>query len=74
MTFENAIRRLFGVDETWEAGCDESGGGEVQIGDYTWDTEPLEFTLWVRRWESKRYVTKQQTFSSLPEVWEALNV
>lgn len=45
MTFENAVRRRLGLQGPYRISCDASGGRQVQIGDYTWDSDPYEFDL-----------------------------
>lgn len=71
--FDAAIRAHFGVGEEYVVGVSTEGGGEVQIGDMTWDTVPLTFvmTAYVPG-GGKKSKSYSETFDSLPEVWDAL--
>lgn len=66
--FEAAVRRLLGVDATWTVHVTISGGDSVQIGDYTWDTNPHEFEVWA----AKDGNTKARTFTDFSECMNAL--
>ena len=48
MSFEDAVRRRLNLQGEYQISIEPSGGGEVQIGDYTWDSDPYEFALDVR--------------------------
>lgn len=74
MNYEDAVRKMFGVDETYTVSDDIEGGGDYQIGDYTWDTEPTKIVVRVSKnlGPGKGYDTKTQEFDTLPEVWAAL--
>lgn len=43
--FEARVRERFGVDDTWRVEVEMSGGGQFQIGDYTWDSEPYRLEV-----------------------------
>lgn len=43
--FEDGVRKRFGIDDTWKVEVEVSGGGQVQIGDYTWDSVPYKFEV-----------------------------
>lgn len=86
-SFEHAVRRLLECPDEAVTSCDIEGGGEVQIGDCTWDTEPMQIVLrayvpgidgdYVVRanpdLRKYRGKTWKRTFDSLPELWEALH-
>lgn len=52
--FEAALRKRLGVGEDFLVQVEPSGGGEYQIGDYTWDTEPYRFAVTAQpmRWQT----------------------
>jgi hypothetical protein len=69
--FDDAVRRMLGAPDDAFVTSEVRGGGSVQIGDLTWDTEDEEITVEARipgvgraHWERK--------FNSLPELWAAL--
>lgn len=45
MSFEDAVRARLGLVGEYQITCEASGGGQYQIGDYTWDSEPYVFEL-----------------------------
>jgi hypothetical protein len=69
--FDAAVRRYFEVGDQAFVWSEVRGGGQVQIGDMTWDTEDEEVTIGVRHAPGTGPM-KQQTFGSLPELWSAL--
>lgn len=62
--FEAAVRRKFGAPPDAHVYVDISGGNQVQIGDYTWDTDPYEFSIICGK-ESK-------DFDDMPSIWRWL--
>lgn len=81
-SFEEACRTLF-EDLPPQAVIDVEieGGGEVQIGDHTWETEPTLIVISAfipgvdRRPDLRQHRGKtwRRTFDTLPELWEALS-
>lgn len=69
--FDAAVRRYFGVSDKAFVWSEVRGGGMVQIGDMTWDTEDEEVIIGVRH-EPGTGPTREKTFGSLPELWSAL--
>lgn len=69
-TFERAVRLFFNAPDDWIVFEDTEGGHEVQIGDMTWDTEPLTFIISVT--SPDRQETKREIFNSLPDLIGAL--
>lgn len=47
--FEDAVRKRWGLSiedrDDWKIDVEVFGGGQVQIGDYTWDSVPYEFEV-----------------------------
>jgi hypothetical protein len=77
MTLDDAIRKMAGVPDDSLVFVEITGGGEVQIGDCTWDSEPTQIEVMVWANDGTRgQVSKalySRTFNTLPELWEALH-
>lgn len=88
-SFDDAVRRLLGAPDFALVRCEISGGGEVQIGEMTWETEPTEIEveayvpehMWRRKtfkeahpeFDSRKKTAWTRTFNTLPELWAALH-
>lgn len=81
--FEAACRRMLDAPPEALITAEFNGPTEVQIGDYTWDTEPGEIVIeaWIPGIDSRsrdhlrQYRGKvwKRTFRTLPDLWEALH-
>ena len=74
-SFAKALRTLFeDVPDEAIIGVGIEGGGEIQIGDMTWDTDPTEIVIsaYMPPGRPLRY-SKERRFDTLPELWAALH-
>ena len=67
--FEDAVRKLFKAPPDAVVYAEITGGGEVQIGDCTWDTEPTEIEVSVTT-PDHNFGTRK--FDTLSELFDAL--
>lgn len=72
MSFEDAIRVMADAPADAIVQCEITGGGSVQIGDYTWDDVAISIDITVLDKEYKQLYSNE--FASLPELWEALGL
>jgi hypothetical protein len=75
MTFDDAVRKHFDVDATWEVSSDIENGESWQYSEYTGGTDPGHVVISVRKpgsrvTDSSNY--KEEKFDSMPALWEAL--
>lgn len=61
MSFEEAVKRRLGLTGDYRVHVEITGGREVQIGDYTWDSEPYEVELYVT--PTKKRTERRRTHS-----------
>jgi hypothetical protein len=71
MSFEDAVRKRLNLQGDYNIGVIASGGGQYQIGDYTWDSEPYTFEVYahptVKRTETRKMPS---LFPSSYSAWE----
>lgn len=87
-SFERALRGLFeDIPDEAIISVEIKGGGETQIGDMTWDTDPIEIEVdaYVPGNDAQlealdlppgwrhRWQHNTRRFDSLPELWAALH-
>lgn len=73
MSFDDKVRKMLGAPPESRVDSEVRGGGEVQIGDMTWDYEEQQIVVIAtiphqvgQRWKWER------SFDSLPDLWQAL--
>jgi hypothetical protein len=75
--FEQAVRNYFSAPAGATVTTDIQGAQEYQIGEYTWDSDPASIEVSVTWWEDHgdaiRPVSRNESFSTLPELWAALS-
>lgn len=64
--FATAVRRKVGARPDADVSVIVEGGKEVQIGDYTWDSDPYTFEIHVHS------VGFSMEFDNLPDIWRWL--
>lgn len=85
--FEAALRTKMGVGEDFQVTVEPRGGGQYQLGEYTWDSEDYTFAVVAQpmRWlttrrdvsvllgDSTRQDERQEiVFDTVPAIWNWL--
>lgn len=70
--FEDAVRKMFDAPPEARVSVFIEGGQDVQIGDYTWDTEPHEIEVWAVWGDPPNETRREEKWYSIPELFEAL--